>query len=163
MTRTNIGQASPISVFIQSASISLAASHNATHRRKTICAKNSPVQDLFLIQCLTVFGFGGETETETESQPPKPKPILKTFATETENRNRNRKLATETETDSKNFCHRNRNRFLPPKPTHRNRKLVRHCNFLFMNEFVMHVRDDNDLQGLFEVTAFHFSFSIFIS
>ena len=85
MTRTNIGQASPISVFIQSASISLAASHNATHRRKTICAKNSPVQDLFLIQCLTVFGFGGETETETESQPLKPKPILNIFATETEN------------------------------------------------------------------------------
>ena len=68
-----------------------------------------------IYQCLTVFGFGGETETETESQPPKPKPIPKIFATETENRNRNRKSATETETDSKNICHRNR------KPTNRNR------------------------------------------
>ena len=38
-----------------------------------------------ILECLTVFGFGGKTETETESQPPKPKPIQNIFATETEN------------------------------------------------------------------------------
>ena len=58
--------------------------------------------------------------TETESQPPKPKPIQNIFATETETESQPPKpiqnfFATETE-------NRNRNRFLPPKPTHRNRK-----------------------------------------
>ena len=33
-----------------------------------------------ITQCLTVFGFGGETETES----PPPKPIQKDFATETD-------------------------------------------------------------------------------
>ena len=67
-------------------------------------------QDSHAKQCLTVFGFGGETETETESQKPKPKPIQKDFATETETESQPPKpkpivkiFATETETDSKNI------------------------------------------------------------
>ena len=80
---------------------------------------NEHDQDTPCNQCLTVFGFGGETATETESQPPKPKPILKIFATETETESQPPKpkpilkiFATETETKPKpKVSHRNRNRF----------------------------------------------------